>query len=234
MQKGERIIISVNPNFNSTGRKHPNVIKQEMLNDPDFEKLPKEAQLKVLRKVDGIIKSVEDIKLFGTLKEKYDAVEKIMNESNICTNVAAQIRVSISEEEKIKADKAACMADGKLVKAGDLLANYYIVKEESTSITKLFGVNAGGRIHYKCIDQLFTPVAGKVFLLRKITYGLEAVDWHDDLFIIGSEDDTRAEALEWYFKTTGKKPVYKTPEEKKAEKLAEETKVNDFLSKWDI
>lgn len=167
MQKGERIIISVNPNFNSTGRKHPNVIKQEMLNAPDFEKLPKEAQLKVLSKVDGMIKSVEDIKLFGTLKEKYDTVEKIMNESNICTNVAAQIRISISEEEKIKADKAACMADGKLVKAGDLLANYYIVKEESVGSKGYFGMNTGGRIHYKCIDQLFTPVAGKFFFVKE-------------------------------------------------------------------
>ena len=37
--KEERIIISLNPDFNPTGNKHPNTIKKEMKSDPDFLEL---------------------------------------------------------------------------------------------------------------------------------------------------------------------------------------------------
>lgn len=40
----ERVIISLNPNFNPTGSKHPNTIKKEMKSDPDFLELSEDEQ----------------------------------------------------------------------------------------------------------------------------------------------------------------------------------------------
>ena len=40
----ERVIISLDPDFNPTGNKHPNTIKKEMKADPDFLELSEDEQ----------------------------------------------------------------------------------------------------------------------------------------------------------------------------------------------
>ena len=60
--KEERIIISLNPDFNPTGNKHPNTIKKEMKSDPDFLELSEDEQKALFKKVDSLISTMDDIK----------------------------------------------------------------------------------------------------------------------------------------------------------------------------
>ena len=65
----ERVIISLNPNFNPTGSKHPNTIKKEMKSDPDFLELSEDEQNAIFERVDNLINSTDDIIRYGTLSE---------------------------------------------------------------------------------------------------------------------------------------------------------------------
>lgn len=76
----DRIIISLNPDINPTGKKMPKTIKEEMVSDSDFLELSSEEQLALLKKVDTLIQSPTDIIQYGTLKEKYDEVLKMYSQ----------------------------------------------------------------------------------------------------------------------------------------------------------
>ena len=65
----ERVIISLNPDFNPTGKKHPDAIKKEMKADPAFLELSEDEQNALFTKVDGLISDMDDIKKYGTLSE---------------------------------------------------------------------------------------------------------------------------------------------------------------------
>ena len=70
MQQGERVIVKLDPDFNPTGKPMPDTLLEKMKADPDFEKLSEAEQKKVINKVKNLIKDVEDVNEYGTLKEK--------------------------------------------------------------------------------------------------------------------------------------------------------------------
>ena len=65
----ERVIISLDPDFNPTGNKHPNTIKKEMKADPDFLEMSEDEQNAIFERVDNLINSTDDINQYGTLSE---------------------------------------------------------------------------------------------------------------------------------------------------------------------
>ena len=79
MQQGERVIVKLDPDFNPTGKPMPDTILEQMKADPDFDKLSETEQKKVINKVKNLVKDVEDVNEYGTLKEKLIKIAALKN-----------------------------------------------------------------------------------------------------------------------------------------------------------
>ena len=79
MSNGERIIVKLDPDYNPTGKPMPDTLLKKIKADPDFAKLSEAEQKKVISKVENMIKDVEDVDKYGTLKEKLIKVAALKN-----------------------------------------------------------------------------------------------------------------------------------------------------------
>ena len=264
MQQGERIIVKLDPDFNPTGKPMPDTILEQMKADPDFDKLSDSEQQRVISKVKNLIKDVEDVAKYGTLKEKF---AKVASMNNFIYNKEEIPYIKLSdnmesENEEVKPAK---------VKAGGFAGIIDVMTEiNSTGAFGTIGrnvagsftadsllregsqVNAGQSVlnlmasdtrdevrtsfaSYKVAD-IIAPISGAVFSLCQMRKNdLVEATWNDNLFIVSSIlGDTREEAVKWYKGTTGKIPKFKTKYDRQREAAEEKKNVDAFLSKWDL
>ena len=221
--KEERIIISLNPDFNPTGNKHPNTIKKEMKSDPDFLELSEDEQKALFKKVDSLISTMDDIKKYGTLSEMVEEASR-WGHGNI--RYQKNLIVSLNElNDKLKYSEflSSKYIDGNVLNAGEVIAKLTVQDNDYPCFS------------YLVIWEMIMPFTGRVFALTDFdnTVG-HYKSWNQDLFVIGGMNDTRKDAIAWYKEVTGKIVTYKSDEELAEEKQASAQKVNKFASKWGI
>lgn len=249
MSNGERIIVKLDPDYNPTGKPMPDTLLKQMKADPDFAKLSEEEQKQVISKVENMVKEVEDVDKYGTLKEK---LIKVVALKNYYDNKNAIPFIKLVNNIPNKGHTF----EGEYcnnIFGKRLLKNILFLLEGSQvnvgqCILKLLAIDEADKIHeivesdllpfndYFEIADIKAPISGKIFSLCQMrsNYGVK-VNWNDDLFIVSSvADDTRSAAIKWYKETTGKEPQYKTPEDKQEEAAAKKANVDSFLSKWDL
>ncbi len=233
MENVERLVITLNPELNPSGRKRPITIKREILEDPEFQELSKDEKEAVLCKIDDLIENCCE---YGTLSEMaMDITEK---ECGLMTIVCAStmffnkdsynLLIPISECNKNMRKRSVVFeyVDGAVVEGGEVIAV----------------VSVGSREYYqgkpwkKELWQIRMPFDGRVFAVADFNNEVtpNSYSWGQDLFVIGSKDDTRKDAIAWYKKVTGKVSEYKTSEEIEEEKNEINIKVDKFTSKWGI
>ena len=251
----ERIIISLNPDFNPTGKKHPDAIKKEMKADPAFLELSEDEQNALFTKVDGLISDMDDIKKYGTLSEM---VEEASHWN--CSGVPYGKNLILD-----KFNKKLCYTEDEYV---NLHGGWVRMGCEGIRVPLHLGegdfiykdgvvLNAGEKImsvgvyhtrllanpRYVPIWDIVMPFTGRIFALTDIKDPEMNCDsskedmhkqWNEDIFIIAGCNDTRKEVIAWYKETTGKIPSYRSTDELKEEKQASAQKVNKFASKWGI
>ena len=248
MSNGERIIVKLDPDYNPTGKPMPDTLLKQIKADPDFTKLTEAEQKKVISKVENMIKDVEDVTEYGTLKEKLIKVAALKNHYEnknglpfiIVSNNLSMGLLEVPYEAESQAsrrfshisnphrsDKMMFLKEGSYVNEGQCILN-------------LIAINAtpGGSYtqysDYK-VAEITAPISGLIFSLTAIQTDLKPAKWNDDLFIVSSiPGDTREEAIKWYKETTGKTPTFKTNYDKKREADEENKNVDDYLSKWDL
>ena len=118
----ERVIISLNPNFNPTGSKHPNTIKKEMKADPDFLEMSEDEQNAIFERVDNLINSTDDINQYGTLSEMVQEAsrwgyEDIRYQKNLIVNFN-----NLNENLKTPENYFKKYVDGSVLNAGEVIA----------------------------------------------------------------------------------------------------------------
>ena len=263
MQQGERVIVKLDPDFNPTGKPMPDTILEQMKADPDFEKLSETEQQKVISKVKNLIKDVEDVVKYGTLKEKFAKVAS-MNKFIYNKKEIPYIKLSDNMESenegakpaKVKAGGIAGIIDvmteinstaafGIGMKVADSTTTGSLLREGSQvnagqSVLNLMASDTRDEVRtsfasYKVAD-IIAPISGAVFSLCQMRKnGLVEATWNDNLFIVSSiPGDTREEAVKWYKGTTGKIPKFKTKYDRQREAAEEKKNVDNFLSKWDL
>lgn len=79
MSNGERVIVKLDPYYNPTGKPMPDTLLKKIKADPDFAKLSEEEQKQVISKIENMIKDVEDVDKYGTLKEKLIKYAELKN-----------------------------------------------------------------------------------------------------------------------------------------------------------
>ena len=217
----ERVIISLNPNFNPTGNKHPNTIKKEMKADPDFLELSEDEQNTLFEKVDNLISSTDDISKYGTLSEMVEEAShwghgNIRYQKNLIV-----YQNGLNDKLKYPELLSSTYIDGNVLNAGEVIAKLTVDDNDYPYSSNLV------------IWEMIMPFTGRVFALTDFdnTVGHYKC-WNQDLFVIGGINDTRQEAIAWYKEVTGKIVTYKTAEELAEEKQASAQKVNKFASKW--
>lgn len=253
--KEERIIISLNPDFNPTGNKHPNTIKKEMKSDPDFLELSEDEQKALFKKVDSLISTMDDIKKYGTLSEMVEEASH-WNCSGVPYGKDLILdnfnkKLCYTEDEYVAlhggwdriwsggihvplhlGERDFIYKDGVVLNAGEKIMSVGV------SHTRLL---ADPR--YVPIWDIVMPFTGRIFALTDIKDPEMNCDsskkdmhkqWNEDIFIIAGRNETRKEVIAWYKKSTGKIPSYKSADELKEEKQASANKVNKFASKWGI
>ena len=219
----ERVIISLNPNFNPTGSKHPNTIKKEMKSDPDFLELSEDEQNALFEKVDNLISSTDDISKYGTLSEM---VEEASHWGHGNIRYQKNLIVSLNElNDKLKYSEflSSKYIDGNVLNAGEVIAKLTVQDNDYPCFS------------YLVIWEMIMPFTGRVFALTDFdnTVG-HYKSWNQDLFVIGGMNDTRKDAIAWYKEVTGKIVTYKRDEELAEEKQDSDKKVNSFASKWGL
>lgn len=253
MQQGERVIVKLDPDYNPTGKPMPDTLLEQMKADPDFEKLSETEQQKVISKVKNMIKDVEDVEKYGTLKEKFNKIVSfnyfILNkEGMLCVtltdNVATDTYKVVEKKSPTPGSFFAMVGDNICVeKSLDLLHEGSPINAGQCVLNLMATENldAGGFFNkltkekYK-LAEITAPISGVIFSLCQMKKD-DAVQvlWNDDLFIVSNiPDDTREEAIKWYKETTGKVPKYKTKADKQREAAEQKKNVDSFLSKWDL
>ncbi len=219
----ERVIISLDPDFNPTGNKHPNTIKKEMMADPDFQELSEDEQNAIFERVDNLITSTDDINQYGTLSEMVQEASRwghkdIRYQKNLIVNSN-----NLNENLKAIKDYVKQYVDGTVLNAGEVIAKLTVRDNDYPCSS------------YLVIWEMIMPFTGRVFALTDFdnTIGVYK-SWNQDLFVIGGINDTRQEAIAWYKEVTGKIVTYKTDEELAEEKQDSDKKVNSFASKWGL
>lgn len=224
----ERVIISLDPDFNPTGNKHPNTIKKEMKADPDFMELSEDEQKALFKKVDSLISTMDDIKKYGTLSEMVEEAS-----SWNCSGVPYGKNLILDNfNKKLLGERDFIYKDGVVLSAGEKIMSVGVYH------TRLL---ADPR--YVPIWDIVMPFTGRIFALTDIKDPKMNCDsskqdmhkqWNEDIFIIAGQNETRKEVIAWYKKSTGKIPSYKSADELKEEKQASANKVNKFASKWGL
>ena len=219
----ERVIISLDPDFNPTGNKHPNTIKKEMKADPDFLELSEDEQNAIFERVDNLINSTDDISKYGTLSEMVEEASHwghgyIRYQKNLIVNFN-----NLNENLKTPDNYFKKYVDGSVLNAGEVIAKLTVRDNDYPCSS------------YLVIWEMIMPFTGRVFALTDFdnTVG-HYKSWNQDLFVIGGINDTRQEAIAWYKEVTGKIVTYKTDEELAEEKQDSDKKVNSFASKWGL
>ena len=239
MSNGERIIVKLDPDYNPTGKPMPDEMLEQMKADPDFAKLSQAEQKMVIEKMKKLVRKPEDLVEYGTLKQK---IEKCALMKNFVNNEGRLPYIALHLDEDDSFDATKLIAEGCTVSDGatvlHLMARGKVLKkgfENSVgAIGRLLGDNMYDTLRF-CIADIKAPITGKVFSLCEIRNSCRKVNWNNDLFIVSSiPDDTRSAAIKWYKETTGKEPLYKTPEDKQEEEAAQKANVDSFLSKWDL
>lgn len=250
MQQGERVIVKLDPDYNPTGKPMPDTLLEQMKADPDFAKLSEAEQKKVINKVKNLVKDVEDVNEYGTLKEKFNKIVSfnyfILNkEGMLCVtltdNVATDTYKVVEKKRPTPGSFFAMVGDnicveksldllheGSPINAGQCVLNLMATEDiDSGRFLK--------KEKYK-LAEITAPISGVVFSLCQMRKdGAVQVLWNDDLFIVSSiPNDTREEAIKWYKETTGKVPKYKTNSDLQREAAEQKKNVDSFLSKWDL
>lgn len=250
MMQGERIIISLNPNFNPTGKPAPDTILKQMKADPDFAKLSDDARKKVIDKVNSMISEMADIKKYGTLRDKVDeatkwghgqrrykdriyVITKLLYFSD--SNNYSELETSVLYDGTYNGCNydyyAKHFQEGVKVKGGQTIAFLCVSEDEYTKGE--FGSDSLSFSNDEKIAEIKSPIAGSVYSLTEIREYGEEVSWGEDLFIVSSiPNDTRQNAIKWYKETTGKDPSFITPEDKAEVEANASANADNFLSKW--
>ena len=240
MSNGERIIVKLDPNYNPTGKPMPSAMLEEMKADPDFAKLSQVEKDMVISTVENLIQEPEDLVEYGTLIQKIAECALMKNFEN---NAGRLPYIALHLDEDDSFDGTKLITEGCTVSAGatvlHLMARGKVLKKEYKNSAGPFpGLIVDDRKYDKlrfCVADIKVPITGKVFSLCEIRNSCRKVNWNNDLFIVSSiPDDTRSAAIKWYKETTGKEPLYKTPEDKQEEEAAQKANVDSFLSKWDL
>ena len=240
MSNGERIIVKLDPDYNPTGKPMPDEMLEQMKADPDFAKLSQAEQKMVIEKMKKLVRKPEDLVEYGTLKQK---IEKCALMKNFVNNEGRLPYIALHLDEDDSFDATKLIAEGCTVSAGatvlHLMARGKVLKKGYKNSAGPFAGLLIDDIKYDklrfCVADIKVPITGKVFSLCEIRNSCRKVNWNNDLFIVSSiPDDTRSAAIKWYKETTGKEPLYKTPEDKQEEEAAQKANVDSFLSKWDI
>ena len=219
----ERVIISLDPDFNPTGNKHPNTIKKEMKADPDFLEMSEDEQNAIFERVDNLINSTDDINQYGTLSEMVQEAsrwgyEDIRYQKNLIVNFN-----NLNENLKTPDNYFKKYVDGSVLNAGEVIAKLTVRDNDYPCSS------------YLVIWEMIMPFTGRVFALTEFDNVVgHYKSWNQDLFVIGGINDTRQEAIAWYKEVTGKIVTYKTAEELAEEKQDSDKKVNSFASKWGL
>lgn len=264
MSNGERIIVKLDPDYNPTGKPMPDTLLKQMKADPDFAKLSEEEQKKVINKVENMVKDLEDVEKYGTLKEK---LLKVASLESFCINEKAVPFVELASEldeallEKAYPDSnnassihfafalvngavtRMLLREGSQVNIGQCILELVAVDSNDGKIydsrfnkeARDYMLSSSFLSSGKKIADIKAPISGKIFSLCEMRNILKQVAWNDDLFIISSiPDDTREAAIKWYKETTGKMPKYMTKYDKKLKAAEQKKNVDSFLSKWDL
>ena len=232
MQQGERVIVKLDPDFNPTGKPMPDTILEQMKADPDFEKLSETEQQKVISKVKNLIKDVEDVAKYGTLKEKFAKVAS-MNKFIYNKEAIPYIKLSDNMESENEGAKPA------KVNAGGMAGIIGVMSEINSNIGALGSigrnvagsfttdsllqegsqVNAGQIVlnlmasdtrdkvqtsfaSYKVAD-IIAPISGAVFSLCQMRKNdLVEATWNDNLFIVSSIPGDTREEAVKWYKGT--------------------------------
>ena len=249
MSNGERIIVKLDPDYNPTGKPMPDTLLKKIKADPDFAKLSEEEQKNVINKVKNMVKDVEDVEKYGTLKEKLMKVAdleafsinkkavpyvilsksglELEEEPEYVSNEILEISILVSRVPMPQEVAHNLLKEGSQVNAGQCVLDLMAVDKDTFED---YFINDEPKI-----AVITAPISGKVFSLCNLRNFARKVDWNDDLFIVSSiPDDTREEAIKWYKETTGKEPKYKTKEDKKKEAATKKANVDNYLSKWDL
>ena len=249
MSNGERIIVKLDPDYNPTGKPMPDTLLKKIKADPDFAKLSEEEQKNVINRVKNMVKDVEDVEKYGTLKEKLMKVAdleafsinkkavpyvilsksglELEEEPEYVSNEILEISILVSRVPMPQEVAHNLLKEGSQVNAGQCVLDLMAVDKDTFED---YFINDEPKI-----AVITAPISGKVFSLCNLRNFARKVDWNDDLFIVSSiPDDTRHEAIKWYKETTGKEPKYKTKEDKKKEAATKKANVDNYLSKWDL
>lgn len=221
MSNGERVIVKLDPYYNPTGKPMPDTLLKKIKADPDFAKLSEEEQKQVISKIENMIKDVEDVDKYGTLKEK---LIKYAELKNFFINKDGKIPfVSLDRNLYNNVDglEYKYLVEGRTVSAGASVLFLMAFDSEDDEPIMLFGT------HPSKIIDIKAPITGRVFSLCEMTDKCKRVNWNDDLFIVSSiPNDTRSAVIKWYKESTGKQQQYKTPEDIH-EEAAEYAEKND-------
>jgi len=235
---GERIVISLEPDFNPTGKPHPDTLLKQMKADHGYAKLSETERQKVTDKVNNMITKMEDIRYYGTLKEKVDGVTCWHIGSNYYKNKpyisfpcdVYNMNYGNSQycKDSISGDDTRHLKEGLFYKAGQTVVGLFVTTKDNPKYLSF-------DYREERVAEIKTPISGKVFSLCEIQeYGVE-VCWGEDLFIVSSiPNDSREDAIKWYKETTGRIPSYKTPEDIATENAQADSNASSFLSKWDL
>ena len=219
----ERVIFSLDPDFNPTGNKHPNTIKKELKADPDFLELSEDEQNTLFEKVDNLISSTDDISKYGTLSEMVEEAShwghgNIRYQKNLIV-----YQNGLNDKLKYPELLSSTYIDGNVLNAGEVIAKFTVRDNDYPCSS------------YLVIWEMIMPFTGRVFALTEFDNVVgHYKSWNQDLFVIGGINDTRQEAIAWYKEVTGKIVTYKTDEELAEEKQDSDKKVNSFASKWGL
>ena len=263
MQQGERIIVKLDPDFNPTGKPMPDTLLEQMKADPDFEKLSEIEQKKVINKVKNLIKDVEDVNEYGTLKEKLIKVAEL---KNYTYNKKCRPLIMLSNELSMELLEAVSTNTNRS-EGGFLSAVIGITEIGALNFSRISNLHKSGKMMFlkegsqvnagqgilsliamdvmdggsyttysdNKVADITAPISGAVFSLSALQTDLRVANWDEDLFIVSSiPDDTREEAIKWYTETTGKTPQFKTNYDKRKEAAEQKKNVDDFLSKWNL
>ena len=258
MSNGERIIVKLDPDYNPTGKPMPDTLLKKIKADPDFAKLSEAEQKKVISKVENMIKDVEDVDKYGTLKEKLIKVAALKNyyeNKNGIPFIMVSDEVGMgllevpfrkqSTNKKDADDEKDSLGFFSNINNRHRSGKLMFLKEGSQvnadqgilSLIAIEGKPSGSYTTYSDykVADIKAPISGAVFSLIAIQTDLKPAKWNEDLFIVSSiPGDTREEAIKWYKETTGKTPTFKTNYDKKREADEEKKNVDDYLSKWDL
>ena len=249
MSNGERIIVKLDPDYNPTGKPMPDTLLKKIKADPDFAKLSEEEQKQVINKVENMVKDVEDVEKYGTLKEKLIKVADLeafsINKKAVPYVILSKSGIELEEKPEYISDEVVTIAIFVSRVPMQKEVPHQLLKEGSQvnagqCILDLMAVDTDTFEDYFIDDEpkiavITAPISGKVFSLCNLRNFARKVDWNDDLFIVSSiPDDTREAAIKWYKETTGKMPKYMTKYDKELKAAEQKKNVDSFLSKWDL